>query len=210
MNNIIDLTPTQIYSLNYRETHKEDPEWVENKRKTDLESYHRRKNDPINKEKTKVKNAKSWENIKADPEKLAKKAKGDKNLRERKKLEPDHKEKQAKRIRRKRMESPELYMAITARSRAKMYNIPINITAADIVIPKYCPVFGWELKIAEGHQNKTSPSLDKIVPALGYVKGNIQVLSSKANLMKQDCTAEELLMFADWIYRTYERKPEIQ
>ena len=36
-----------------------------------------------------------------------------------------------------------------------------------------------------------SPSLDQIVPGLGYVKGNVQVISHRANTLKSDGTLEE-------------------
>jgi len=37
-----------------------------------------------------------------------------------------------------------------------------------------------------------SPSLDRINPALGYVKGNVWVISFKANAIKQNATVQEL------------------
>lgn len=37
-----------------------------------------------------------------------------------------------------------------------------------------------------------SPSLDRIKPELGYVKGNIRVISFKANSIKNDASIEEL------------------
>lgn len=36
------------------------------------------------------------------------------------------------------------------------------------------------------------PSLDKIIPKLGYVKGNVWVVSNKANRIKSNATIEEL------------------
>lgn len=44
-----------------------------------------------------------------------------------------------------------------------------------------------------------SPSVDRINPHLGYVPGNVQVISYKANSMKRNCTMEELLMFAETV-----------
>ena len=38
-----------------------------------------------------------------------------------------------------------------------------------------------------------SPSLDKIKPELGYVKGNVQWLSQRVNLMKSNLNLEEFL-----------------
>ena len=90
-----------------------------------------------------------------------------------------------------------------ARKRAKKAGLPFLLTAADVVIPELCPVFGKPLARKTGKgPSPWSPSLDKIVPALGYVPGNVRVLSHKANLMKNDANTEELLLFAAWINAT--------
>ncbi len=91
--------------------------------------------------------------------------------------------------------SPELVMWRAARNRAQAKNLPFDIEVSDIVIPEFCPVLGIELYSSQGHFNAASPSLDKVVPDLGYVKGNIWVISHKANIMKHDATLEELLLF---------------
>jgi hypothetical protein len=36
-------------------------------------------------------------------------------------------------------------------------------------------------------------SIDKIVPALGYVKGNVIIVSNRANIIKNNATPEEIL-----------------
>ncbi len=79
-----------------------------------------------------------------------------------------------------------------ARDRAKEKNIPFDITAEDITIPETCPVLGIQLQLGEKVVCNNSPSLDRIKPELGYVKGNIQVLSYRANTLKNNATVEEL------------------
>ena len=37
-----------------------------------------------------------------------------------------------------------------------------------------------------------TPSLDRFVPNLGYVKGNIRVISFRANRLKSDATIDEM------------------
>lgn len=60
-----------------------------------------------------------------------------------------------------------------------------------------------ECQAGKGGVKDNSPSLDKIVPSKGYVVGNIQVISYKANRLKGDCSLEDLLNFADWVIETY-------
>lgn len=95
--------------------------------------------------------------------------------------------------------NPKKIMWRAARYRAQRQGVPFNITEDDIVIPDRCPILGIKLAMGEGQQSENSPSLDKIDPTMGYVPGNIQVISYKANAMKRDATADELLSFARWV-----------
>lgn len=79
--------------------------------------------------------------------------------------------------------------------RAGRLGIPFSIQESDIIIPKRCPVFGVELKIgALGVRgfNPYSPSLDRIDPQLGYIPGNVCIISMKANSLKNSLTFEQL------------------
>ena len=100
-----------------------------------------------------------------------------------------------------RKNSPEKTLLARARARAKKHGIPFSLTLKDIIIPKYCPYFGTTLKIADGRFSDDSPSLDKILPALGYVPGNVEVISWKANRLKGDGTAEEHRVIAERMLR---------
>lgn len=96
---------------------------------------------------------------------------------------------------RTRSANPQKRLYLGAVYRSKQKHIPLNISLDDIVIPERCPILGCPL--ISGTQY--APSLDRIDPALGYVKGNVQVISYKANAMKQDATYEELERFANWV-----------
>ncbi len=88
-----------------------------------------------------------------------------------------------------------------ARRRAKEKNLPFEIKAADIPpIPEYCPILKG-IKLEKGLRGglSTSPSLDRIDPKLGYVPGNIQVISNRANLLKNDGLLEEFEQLVEWI-----------
>lgn len=85
-----------------------------------------------------------------------------------------------------------------AKWRAKIKNIPFSITVADIPdIPTHCPVLGIPLFRRIGYMKRdgtddNSPSLDRIKPELGYVPGNLAIISNKANIIKSNWTADDL------------------
>ena len=116
----------------------------------------------------------------------------------------NNKERISERMRSYRKLNPEKYILVSAKQRARKRGIPFNLDIEDIQIPEVCPVFGFSLEMADFSVQKNSPSLDRINPELGYVKGNVQVISSLANAMKSDATNKQLLQFADWIKTTYE------
>lgn len=84
------------------------------------------------------------------------------------------------------------WLVSTTKGRAKRRGIPFNITALDLKVPSVCPY----LKTPFVHKTMYSMSLDRIDPKKGYVKGNVEIISRKANAMKSDATNEELLEFA--------------
>lgn len=112
-------------------------------------------------------------------------------------MEPDkwhHKREQNKTRGKKRYralsDEQKLYEAV--RSRANSNGIPFTITQEDVVIPDVCPVLGIELIRGAGSVTDNSPSIDKIDPAKGYVKGNICIMSLRANRIKNDATIDEV------------------
>lgn len=94
-----------------------------------------------------------------------------------------------------------------AKDRAKKRGLEFSITKADVVLPEFCPILGIKLEFnsGQGHGGKdSSHSLDRIDNSKGYVKGNIQIISHKANSMKFTASQEELELFANWILRNKE------
>lgn len=92
-----------------------------------------------------------------------------------------------------------------ARNRAVQNGVEFSVSIADVreVYPKdgLCPVFHFELVYGDKgeHGRKDSPSIDRIDPHKGYVKGNIQIISNLANAMKQNASTEEMTQFAQWV-----------
>jgi FMN phosphatase YigB (HAD superfamily) len=82
---------------------------------------------------------------------------------------------------------PENRLLMSARKRAKEKGLEFNLEIIDIVIPSFCPV----LKVPMIIGTNTAPSIDRIDSTKGYVKGNIKIISKRANTIKSDGTVEE-------------------
>ena len=103
---------------------------------------------------------------------------------------------------------PERSLLVRVKCRAKKKNLECTIEESDIVIPTKCPVLGININTTDGTSTKTGPkpnsvSIDRIDNNKGYVKGNICIMSHKANVMKSSASPEELLQFAYWVILTY-------
>jgi hypothetical protein len=112
-----------------------------------------------------------------------------------------HLEENAEKMKRWRRANPISRMLKGASDRAKAAGFPFDLTPNDINIPSVCPVFGFELRINLGRAGYNSPALDRIIPSRGYVRGNVQVISHKANMLKSNATAEELFQIAQYALR---------
>lgn len=84
----------------------------------------------------------------------------------------------------------------SAKDRVRNQNIKCDIINEDIILVKTCPYLNINLEYGNSVQSDKSPSLDRIIPSLGYVKGNIQVISTLSNKMKSNSSIEELITFS--------------
>jgi hypothetical protein len=84
-----------------------------------------------------------------------------------------------------------------AKSRAKKNNLPFNIELGDIVIPEKCPLLGIKIQSTEVRNSPNNPSLDKIIPEKGYIKGNVWIISNRANTLKNDASLQELELLVE-------------
>ncbi|MGD0905011.1 MAG: hypothetical protein ABR924_19085 [Terracidiphilus sp.] len=89
-------------------------------------------------------------------------------------------------------EKPEYKLYQSAKFRAKRDGLPFSLDWKQIHIPTHCPVLGIELKTGDGKPTDASPTLDKLIPELGYTDDNVRVISFRANSIKRDASAEEL------------------
>lgn len=86
-------------------------------------------------------------------------------------------------LRRKRRERPEWALFERAKERARRRGLPFDLSPRDVLLPSVCPVLGVTLRIG-ARRSSSSPSLDRIDPRLGYVAGNVRVISDRANKLK--------------------------
>jgi hypothetical protein len=76
--------------------------------------------------------------------------------------------------------------------RANKRGIPFNLSLDDLVFPNICPVLGIPIKARSGSFSDNSPSIDRTIPKLGYVKGNVSIMSYRANRIKCHATLDDL------------------
>lgn len=110
----------------------------------------------------------------------------------------------------KRLNAKEIHLIHyfhAAKKRAKIKNLPFNITAKylRLIATDICPIFGTQFDwgtsgLGRGKYKLNSPQLDRIIPELGYVEGNVSFISNKANRIKGEGTMIEHYAIADWIW----------
>lgn len=89
-----------------------------------------------------------------------------------------------------------------AKHRSDSKGIPFNITVDYVlgITPDTCPVFGTVFVFTGGGRNAMhNASIDRLRPELGYVVGNIAVISTRANVIKNDASSEEMLKVVEWM-----------
>lgn len=104
-----------------------------------------------------------------------------------------------------------------ARSRARAENLPFDLTYEYLlsIATDECPIFKtpftWGVSnLGKGKTRADTPQLDRIIPELGYVQGNVAFISGKANKMKDNGTMQEHYAIADWIWeRTHAKEKSV-
>ena len=87
------------------------------------------------------------------------------------------------------------------KSSAKSRDIEFTIKKTDLhdlSFPLTCPVLGIPLTWNKGAASDNSYSIDRIDSSLGYVPGNLVVISNRANILKRDATLKELQLLAEY------------
>jgi len=88
------------------------------------------------------------------------------------------------------------------RAEAKKREIPFEITFDDLEFPKKCPVLGVKLDYnLKGKRNDNSPSIDRIDNTKGYIKGNVHIISWRANTLKSDASLVEMKLLFEYFLK---------
>lgn len=103
----------------------------------------------------------------------------------------------------RRLASPQRTLYWNARSSAKRNGIPFDLEISDIVVPDICPLLGIQIVWTGGGNERPDglASIDRVIPALGYVKGNVWIISWRANRLKNNASLEELEMITAGLRR---------
>lgn len=96
-------------------------------------------------------------------------------------------------------------LVYSARQRARKLSIECSVSFTDFEIADVCPLRRVPFEVGSGQHSDNSPTLDRKDPRLGYIKGNVWVISHKANRLKGNFTPDELKTFCenalalDWV-----------
>ena len=90
----------------------------------------------------------------------------------------------------------------SAKARSKKRGIEFNLDTKHVyaITSTHCPVFGLEFLFG-GNKNirPASPSMDRLDPSKGYIKGNVVVISMKANMIKNAYSSKDIAAVATWL-----------
>jgi hypothetical protein len=96
---------------------------------------------------------------------------------------------------------PSKRMVEAAKHRARKLGVPFDLDWREIAIPAVCPVLGIPLTFGTAGFQDASPSLDRLRPELGYIKGNVRVISYRANAIKRDASLDEMRLLVAYLER---------
>lgn len=85
------------------------------------------------------------------------------------------------------------------RQNAKQGGIEFSITFDDIIWNTVCPILGIKLNYFADVISPASVSFDRIDPTKGYIKGNVNIISFRANNLKSNGSKEEFALLLEYL-----------
>lgn len=97
--------------------------------------------------------------------------------------------------------NPFLHKVTRARSRSQSLGVPFNLDVEylESIWTGMCPVLHVPISLTSKREDEDSAELDRFVPELGYVKGNVNFLSRRANRLKNSASVKELENLVFWM-----------
>jgi hypothetical protein len=110
---------------------------------------------------------------------------------------------------RSRIATPEIkvrWLVASAKCHAKRLGIAFDMSIMGLSAepPRDCPICGRSLNYStmRGFKDRnSSPSLDRVIPQLGYTTGNVFIICFRCNRVKNDGTEDDHLRIAAYIHR---------
>ncbi len=111
---------------------------------------------------------------------------------------------QRKNYKKYKKNNPFLSRHVKLKASCKQRNIPYNLDEVYLkqIWTGFCPITGDELVWTTGHEERSMPNaaeLDRFIPSLGYIKGNVSWVSRRMNNLKGDGTIEDLEKILKWM-----------
>ena len=96
--------------------------------------------------------------------------------------------------------------AAKVRAKKKQLSFDLDYEYLESISTTNCPVFNVDLLYysstnGSGYPNPHAASLDRIIPELGYIRGNVVFISQWANTIKSNATEIQLYAVADWLHK---------
>jgi hypothetical protein len=99
-----------------------------------------------------------------------------------------------------------LHKCTRARSRAQQLKVPFDLTPEylESIWTGICPALGVAISFTEiDRLDEFAAELDRFIPGLGYVQGNVTFLSRRANRLKNSASIADLDGILTWM-KNYE------
>ena len=94
----------------------------------------------------------------------------------------------------------QIYNAL--KNRCQRTTIAFDLKFDDIVWPQMCPALNIELNyISQDEHTDFSPSFDRLDPSKGYTKDNVRIVSNRANRIRYNANAQELIQIALYLIK---------
>lgn len=98
---------------------------------------------------------------------------------------------------------PDRFILYQAKISARKKGLEFNLTLGDTQIPSECPILKIPLFRTRGKRTHNTPSLDRIDNSKGYIIGNVQVISWRANQLKNNASLQELKSLVAYMEQNY-------